>query len=135
MYVFGRETPKLLLSASRKDFWLLPPLSMLEVNTESIARKGRQLQGPISYIPLSPGNFPIASPYLFSRSPLLSPAFPTMGVRMVTRLLNFCLLHPGGMVGAKHFGLSSHHDHKAPKYPLLSIMLLHLLDFLPNQAP
>lgn len=54
---------------------------------------------------------------------------------MVTRLLNFCLLHPGGMVGAKHFGLSSHHDHKAPKYPLLSIMLLHLLDFLPNQAP
>lgn len=80
MYTFGRETSKLLLSASRKDFWLSLLLSMLEIKRESVARKGRQLQGPISYIPLSPGIFPTPSPYLFPHSHWVTPTFPCWSV-------------------------------------------------------
>lgn len=65
MYIFGREMSKLLLSASRKVFWLPLRLSMLEIKRESVARKRRQLQGPINCIPLSLGSFPTAFSCLF----------------------------------------------------------------------
>lgn len=49
---------------------------MLEIKREYVARKGRQLQGPISYIPLSPGIFPTPSPYLFPHSHWVTPTLP-----------------------------------------------------------
>lgn len=68
MYIFDREMSKLFLSISRKDFWHSLLLFMLQIKRKSVARMGRELQGPISYIPLSLGCFPTPSPCLFPHS-------------------------------------------------------------------
>lgn len=76
MYVFGRQTPKLFLYASRKDFWLILLLSTLEINTESATRKADSCRDllVIFYCHQEVSLFPFSTS---SHSRWVPPTFPT----------------------------------------------------------